>query len=83
MATSSGADRIKLQDHLRKVAVGPNFTTLKPFNNSNNSNSNNNINNNNNNTNKTNHDDNNSRNSYCKGSTLVINCTQQFHNIYA
>ena len=80
MATSSGADRIKLEDYLRKVAIGPNFTPLQPFNNSNNSNSNNNINNNNNNTNN---DDNNSRNSYCVGSTLVINCTRQFHNIYA
>ena len=48
MATSSGADRIKLEDYLRKVAIGPNFTPLQPFNNSNNSNSNNNINNNNN-----------------------------------
>lgn len=53
MATSCGADRIKHQDHLRKVATAPTFTTVQPFNNSNNSD-----NNNNNDNNKTDNDHN-------------------------
>ena len=74
MATSSGADRIKHQDHLRKVASGPNFTTLQPFNNSDNSN---------NNKIDDDDDDDDDDNSYRVGSILKFNCTRQFHYVYA
>ena len=66
----TGRTVLNIRATWKNVVTGPNFTTLKLFNNSNDSNHNN----------KTNiDDDDNSKNLYRVGSTLIINCTRQFH----